>query len=250
MIIKENVKDVKLLILNHENKHNPFSENLENAIKNALHEADSDPNVKAIVVYGGKGRSFSSGGDFNEVKNLSGGAEVERWIDRVIDLYTTVLKVSKPTVAAIEGYAIGMGFQFAMMFDYKVMSKDAKFVMPELKHGIGCSVGAAILEFTHSHNLMKKIVYECKELDADECENYHIVNETSDSENILERALMMAQKMADYPCAAYKNTKMSLNFGFIEKLEMARESSKLVHKQAFAARDAQKHFQKVLGTKY
>ncbi|MEE4407036.1 enoyl-CoA hydratase/isomerase family protein [Enterobacter mori] len=250
MIIKENVGDIRLLILNHENKHNPFSENLENAIKAALQEADSDPNIKAIVVYGGKGRSFSSGGDFNEVKNLSGSVEVERWIDRVIDLYTNVLKVSKPTVAAIEGYAIGMGFQFAMMFDYKVMSNDAKFIMPELKHGIGCSVGAAILEFTHSHNLMKKIVYECKELDADECERYHIVNEISDNENILEQALVMAQQLAGYPFAAYKNTKNSLNSGFIEKLEKARESSKLVHKQAFSARDAQKHFEKVLGTKY
>ena len=250
MIIKENVGDIRLLILNHENKHNPFSENLENAIKDALQEADSDPSVKAITIYGGKNRSFSSGGDFNEVKNLSGGTEVERWIDRVIDLYTTVLKVSKPTVAAIEGYAIGMGFQFAMMFDYKVMSNDAKFIMPELKHGIGCSVGAAILEFTHNHNLMKKIVYECKELGADECESYHIVNEISNSENILERALEMAQKLAGYPSAAYINTKKSLNFGFIETLERARESSKLVHKQAFSARDAQKHFQKVLGAKY
>ena len=250
MVIEQDFGSIRLLTLNHTNKHNPFSEELENAIKYALNKADADDNVKSIVVYGGEGRSFSSGGDFNEVKKLSGGAEVECWIDRVIDLYNSVLNISKPTIAAVDGYAIGMGFQFAMMFDLRVMSDQAHFVMPELKHGIGCSVGAAILEFTHGHALMKKIVFECEEISAERCHEYHIVNQVTSGECLLETALSQAGLLAEYPKSAFINTKKFMNKSFIEALEKIREESKFVHKNAFTARDAQKHFQKVLGQKY
>ncbi|MCE1781933.1 enoyl-CoA hydratase/isomerase family protein, partial [Enterobacter hormaechei] len=72
MVIERDFSSIRVIILNHENKHNPFSESLENSIKKSLIKADQDDNVKAIVVYGGENRSFSSGGDFSEVKNLSG----------------------------------------------------------------------------------------------------------------------------------------------------------------------------------
>lgn len=250
MVIEQNIGSIRLLTLNHTNKHNPFSEELENAIKHALNKADSDDNIKAIVVYGGENNSFSSGGDFNEVKKLSGGSEVERWIDRVIDLYNTVLNISKPTIAAVDGYAIGMGFQFAMMFDQRVMSDRAYFIMPELKHGIGCSVGAAILEFTHGHALMTKIVFECEKLSAELCHEHNIVNQVVSSENLLKTALAQANLLAEYPKAAFVNTKKFMNKAFIKILEKTREESKLVHKNAFTARDAQKHFQNILGQKY
>ncbi|CAI1791690.1 enoyl-CoA hydratase/isomerase family protein [Serratia plymuthica] len=250
MVIEQDFGSIRLLTLNHSNKHNPFSEELENAIKHALNKADSDDIVKSIIVYGGEGRSFSSGGDFNEVKNLSGGVEVERWIDRVIDLYNTVLNISKPTIAAVDGYAIGMGFQFAMMFDQRIMSNQAHFVMPELKHGIGCSVGAAILGFTHGHTMMKKIVFECEELSAELCHEYKIVNQVVSVEHLLETAFSQANLLAEYPKSAFVNTKKIMNKEFIEVLEKTREESKRVHKSSFAAKDSQKHFQKILGQKY
>ncbi|EMK3756620.1 MULTISPECIES: enoyl-CoA hydratase/isomerase family protein [Providencia] len=250
MIIEQDFESTRLLTLDHTNKHNPFSEELENAIKHALVKAEEDSRIKSIVVYGGVGRSFSSGGDFNEVKALSGGVEVERWIDRVIDLYQAVLNVSKPTIAAIDGYAIGMGFQFAMMFDYRVMSDQAQFIMPELKHGIGCSVGAAILEFTHGHSLMKKIVFECEKLSATQCHQYHIANQVTPSSHLLKTALLQANALSKYPSAAFGNTKKLMNKSFIKVLEKTREQSKLVHKNAFATKDAQEHFQKILGKNY
>ncbi|MBD2797902.1 enoyl-CoA hydratase/isomerase family protein [Xenorhabdus sp. 18] len=249
MIIERDFGSVRVLILNHENKHNPFNEKLENATKDALSKADLDTNIKSIVVYGGKNRSFSSGGDFNEVKKLTGG-NVEHWIDRVIDLYSAVLNIKKPTIAAVDGYAIGMGFQFSMMFDQRIMSNEARFVMPELKHGIGCSVGATILSFTHGYNLMRKIVFECEELSSELCLKYCIANQVTDKEVLLETAIERANLLATYPEAAYSNTKKFMNKRFIEALEKCRQESKLVHKNSFGARDAQKHFQKVLGEKY
>lgn len=247
MIIEEDSNNVRILTLNHANKHNPFNLKLEEEIKAALQKADRDEHIQAVVVYGGKGRSFSCGGDFNEVRKLSGGPEVEQWIDRVIDLYTAVLNLSKPSIAAIEGYAIGMGFQFAMMFDQRIMAHDAQLIMPELKHGIGCSVGAAILNFTHGHNRMKNIVLACDELGAEECLHYALVDQVISREALLPVAIRRAEQMAGYPRVAFSNTKQSFNRDFITVLERTRVESKRVHRRAFAAREAQHHFSHILG---
>ncbi|KAB7894856.1 enoyl-CoA hydratase/isomerase family protein [Rouxiella sp. S1S-2] len=250
MIIVTDVDSIRIITLNHPNKHNPFSEQLEYAIKTELKKADLDDRINAIIIYGGKNRSFSSGGDFNEVKKLSGGDEIDRWIDRVIDLYTTVLNVSKPTVAAVDGYAIGMGFQFAMMFDARLMSTRAIFCMPELKHGIGCSVGASILKFTHGFSLMRKIIFECKDLSAEVCLQYNIVDKLTSEQELLNEAFSVAKKISEYPKVAFSNTKSHMNNNFICALKDAEKTSKLVHQRSFGAKDAQKHFKEILRDKY
>lgn len=249
-VIESNQENVRIIQLNHENKHNPFSKELENAVKEALINASHDESVAAVVVYGGQNRSFSAGGDFNEVKNLSGGKEVDDWIDRVFDLYSTVLHVEKPTVAAIGGMAIGMGFQFGLMFDWRVMASDAHFVMPELKHGIGCSVGAAILEDMVGWNTMRDIIYRCEKIDAEQASAIGLINEIADASTLVEKAIQSAKTLAAYPQVAFRATKQKVNGRLLNKLIESSAASKEVHRAAFSARDAQKHFQTVLKAKY
>ncbi|WP_224554569.1 enoyl-CoA hydratase/isomerase family protein [Pectobacterium versatile] len=250
MILEENSDGILIITLNHPNKHNPFSRSLENSVKDALARANADDSVYAIVVYGGADRSFSAGGDFNEVKQLSRSEDIEEWIDRVIDLYQAVLSVNKPTFAAVDGYAIGMGFQFALMFDQRLMASRASFAMPELQHGIGCSVGAAILGFTHGFNTMQEIIYQCQSLDSTRCMDYRLVNQVVDSTALLDVAITQAHVIAGYPVSAFINTKRAVNKPFIHLLEHTRYVSKAVHKAAFQTRDAQEHFKNVLGNKY
>lgn len=91
---------------NHPNATNPLSLALENAIRSTCRETEDNSAIRALVLTGGNDRSFSAGGDFNEVVQLSERAAVEAFIDRVIDFYSTILRVTKPTVAAIGGYAV------------------------------------------------------------------------------------------------------------------------------------------------
>lgn len=250
MIAENDYEGVRLITLNSSNKHNPFSRELENDIKESLARANNDNSVEAVVVYGGDERSFSAGGDFNEVKQLSSSADIEAWIDRVIDLYLAVLNVDKPTIAAVDGYAIGMGFQFAMMFDQRIMTSSAQFIMPELKHGIGCSVGAAILGYTHGVSLMQEIIYRCHSIDAGQCMDYRIVNSVVNKAQLVDKAITQAKVMASYPVTAFKNTKQAVNKPFASMLEKTRIESKTVHIASFQAKDAQSHFKHILGNKY
>jgi carboxymethylproline synthase len=247
IVIEQKVGSTRVLQLNHRKSTNPFSEELEDGIKAALARAEDDDSVRAVVVTGGISRSFSAGGDFNEVKNLTGGADVDRWIDRVMDLYTAALKVNKPTIAAIDGFAVGMGFQFAMMFDWRVMAEGAEFHMPELKHGIGCSVGGAILSNVLSLNATRQIIFECEGIDAARALHYGLVDEVVPQAELMARALSVAEKMGNYPEVAFRNTKKSVVENLRQVLCRTAEESKQVHRAAFAARAMQTHFQRILG---
>jgi carboxymethylproline synthase len=241
---------VRVITLRHDNRNNPFSAELEDGIKAALARANQDPKVGAVVVTGGKDRSFSAGGDFNEVRLLKGGEDVDDWIDRVTDLYLSVLKVEKPTVAAIDGYAIGMGCQFALMFDWRQAASTAEFRMPELRHGIGCSMGVAILRHAIGHAAMQDIVFACEPISAEQAAAYRIVNRLSRPETVLRDAIARAAELAAYPQVPYRATKATIVAGMRDVLEQSAETSKRVHRAAFAARSPHAHFARVLGQEH
>jgi carboxymethylproline synthase len=247
LVVETDVREIRVLTLNHASRMNPFSADLETAIKGALMRANDDSAVRAVVVTGGDGRSFSAGGDFNEVRLMKGGEEVDRWIDRITDLYSSVLLVDKPTVAAIDGFAIGMGFQFALMFDWRQAASTAEFRMPELRHGIGCSVGAVILRHTLGYTAMQEIVFACESIPAEFAAARGIVNRLSTPEHLLDDAIARAEEMASFPAIPYRATKQTIVRSMRDVLLESADASKRVHKAAFSARAPHAHFDRVLG---
>lgn len=248
--VKQDLQEGVLVIqLNHPNIHNPFNKALEQAVIQSLSDANKNDEVRAIVLTGGAGKSFSAGGDFNEVKLLKGGDEVDAWIDGVISLYVTSLQITKPTVALVDGFAIGIGFQLAMTFDWRIGTHKTKFVMPELKHGISCTIGACMLERMLGRANMMKIIFGCDEVSAEEATAMHLLNEIVEPENSLNVAIEKARVLATYPQTAYKNTKISANKAFINDLYQVAEGSKLAHRASFKDGALQQHFNNILGDK-
>lgn len=246
LVDERDIGNLRIITLNHKNKHNPFSEELENQTKKALNRAKEDDQVKAIIVTGGKDRSFSVGGDFNEVSLLSGEDDVDRWIDRVIDLYASVLKIDKPTIAAIDGYAIGMGLQFALMFDWRIIASTAELQMPELRAGIGCSLGSAILRHAIGYNAMQEIVFACESITPAMAKSYHLVNQIVQSELLEEKALLRAQEFANYPQIPYSLTKHTITASMLDTIYKSAAESKQVHRLSFSSKSPQDHFSRIL----
>lgn len=247
LVIEQDIRNLRVVTLNHKNRHNPFSEELEDRLKEVLNRANEDNSVKAVIVTGGKGRSFSAGGDFNEVSLLRGGDDVDRWINRVIDLYTSVLRVEKPTVAAIDGYAIGMGLQFALMFDWRIMASTAELRMPELRHGIGCSVGSAILRHAVGYSAMQEIVFACENITPEMADSYHLVNQIVPTDMLLDKALLRAEELANYPEIPYRATKQTIIASMLDVIHKSAADSKRVHRISFSSKSPQAHFSRILG---
>ena len=239
---------VLVLEFAHENSQNPMSKALAEAIIEACGTATSDPAVSAVVLTGGQNRSFCAGGDFNEVSKMKLREEVEAWLDRTIGLYVAILSINKPTVAAVEGHAIGTGFQIALCTDWRLGSSNTKLNMWELKHGLACSVGGYMLEKFSSRALMLKLVVGCEPMPASEGLEYGFLNEVVDSSNMVERAVERAQQFAKYPQLPFLRTKSSFNRSFIQGLQGILQESKEAHCAAFLNRTADAHINRVLKT--
>lgn len=237
---------VLVIQFNHEKPQNPVSQALGESIIKACEQAHADDHVKAIVLTGGVGRSFSSGGDFNEVRRLSSYHDVAAWIDRTIALYLSVLEIRKPTVAAIDEYAIGIGFQLALSCDWRIGTPECKHSMWELKHGIACTIGGYMLEKQLTRAEMTELVFGAEVIPAGKALEYKVLNEIVSRELLLSRAIEKARQLADYPQVPYQKTKASINRSFIEGLKSVAQNSKDVHAASFGAGAATAHFNRVL----
>jgi enoyl-CoA hydratase/carnithine racemase len=97
-------------------------------------ELEADPHVRAVVIWGGP-RVFAAGADIADLATLDGRAY--RVAGRVLqESFTALAQLTKPTVAAINGYALGGGCELALTADFRIAASDAKLGLPEVKLGI------------------------------------------------------------------------------------------------------------------
>lgn len=249
LVIETINEGVLTIQFNHSHYNNPFSQELELAVTQSLLNAEKNEEVKAVILTGGPQRSFSVGGDFNEVKNFKGGEEVVQWIDGVVNLYTTSLKMSKPTIAAVDNHVIGIGFQLALTCDFIIGTDSCKFSMPEIKNGIACTLGQYMLEKNLGRSTMTEIVYGCEILSIEECIKYGLINKVVKKSELWNESYLLAKKLSNYPTSALKRTKQAINKSYISELEIAGEISKSAHKNTFSDGAAQKFMHTIVGGK-
>lgn len=130
--------------LNRPDRLNAFNEMMFRDVARIAEIASSDPEVR-IVVFEGRGRAFSSGADLTE---LSGGITeiddntMEQHIRAAQDVMDQVEAISQPTMAAIQGPAVGAGFQLALACDFRIAVKGIKMGLSDVKIGIIPALGA------------------------------------------------------------------------------------------------------------
>lgn len=250
MIVEDNYEKVRLLKIEGVNKYNPFSFSLNQEIRKALDNASNDDNVRAIILTSGIGSSLSVGADFNELKNFNTENDIDYWVDEVVNIYVAILSVKKPTIIAFDGYAIGMGFQLSMLFDYRIMSNRSEFRMPEVQHGLACIMGTTILEHLVGYNVMKSIILDYKPIDPSFALKTNLVNQVVAPEQLLDVSLEIAQKMANYPAISFSVTKSFMVRSLLSKIKAATDDAKKAHSECFIAKSPHEHFKKILKQKY
>eukprot|EP01134_Creolimax_fragrantissima_P008286 CFRG8286T1 len=123
--------NVALVTLHRPKALNALCDELMGEISHACSEADSDPNVGAIVLTGND-KAFAAGADIKEMKDLDFPKVVN---GNFLSEWTKISAVRKPTIAAVNGYALGGGCELAMMCDIIYAGDNARFGQPEILLG-------------------------------------------------------------------------------------------------------------------
>ncbi len=242
-------ENVAVIEFNRKNSYNPFSNSLTLETTKALEEVIMNDKVQAIVLTGGVNKSFSVGGDFNEVIELKGYEDVDIWINNLTELYKMPLKSPKPVIAAVDNYAVGIGMQLFLMCDWRIATLRSKIILPELANGLSCTLGAHIVSSIFGIAVMQDVVYGCKNVDISNALILKMVHEIVTPENLIENAVKRAQIMSSYPLSAFSDTKKVVSNSMIEMLDTASKLTKDACKRAFSSGNPQKFMNKILKNK-
>ena len=249
-VLHTKVKDHCLWIFFDRKKEtNPFSRKLTVAIIQLAQQLAEDPDIKCVIFSGGKNRSFSSGGDFNDVQTLKEFEETKLYLYEIIDLYQAILKIPQPTIAAVDFYAIGQGLQVSLMTDWRIATERAKISMPELKNGVACPLGTTILQNFFGRAQMLEDVVGCSMMTAKQAFKKKYFNHLCKPGKLFAEAEKMAVKLTNYSQIPYSTTKKIYNEGLIAALESVRVPAGIAHAESIMSMSAQGHFSKILNKK-
>lgn len=204
------IKDhVALIRLNRPDALNALNSTLMTELAKALTEADHNDKVRAIVLTGSD-KAFAAGADIREMSE-KGFVDVFEG-----DFFTpeteALLRVRKPIIAAVSGYALGGGCELAMMCDFIIASDTAKFGQPEINLGVVAGIGGTqrLTRFVGKSKSMDMHLTG-RFMDAAEAEQSGLVSRVVPVKKLLDEAMEAAGKIADKSQVTVKVVKEAVN---------------------------------------
>jgi len=171
-----------------------------------------DPATRAVVVRGADG-AFSSGGDLDLVLAIADDPEIRRRVfDEARDLVYNILACPTPIVSAMTGPAVGAGLVVGLLADVSIATPGARIVDGHTKLGVAAGDHAAIVwPLLCGMAKAKYHLLLCEPLDGVEAERIGLVSLCVPEEELEERALAVALRLASGSRAAISHTKLALN---------------------------------------
>ncbi len=196
------------MTLNRPDARNALSTSLLREIAVALDSAREDDAARCMVITGGD-TVFSAGADIKELAKRTSAAAI---VDVRPSLWDRIRKFSKPLIGAVNGYALGGGCELALLCDITVAGAGAAFGQPEINLGIIPAAGATQrLVRLAGRQLAMKWVMTGAIIEAREARAAGAVAEVVADDQTLERALALAEVIAEKPQLAVRLAKEVLN---------------------------------------
>jgi len=231
-ILIENDENIRIIILNRPGKLNAITLEMATEMNSAIQNAAADSSVKCIVITG-KGRSFSSGGDVDEMGEYlpRAGDLFYKLTEQIHASFTTILRMPKPVVTSLNGIIAGGALGIALAGDYRIANKSTRLLSAHFKRGFVPAGGATyLLPRLIGLGRTQALFFGGKTLNSSEMLEWGLVHEVIDDEYLNKRTLEMAKELASGPTSAIAETKMQLiesdTLSLEEELEREREKNR------------------------
>jgi crotonobetainyl-CoA hydratase len=219
VLLEDHYGATVVLTLNRPEARNALNGALIEALGSALHRVDEDPEVRAVILTGAGDRAFCAGADLKESRLRSG--EDPDYSTAGAKTYFDFHQksISKPVIAAVNGFAVGGGFEIVLACDLVVASDQAEFGLPEVSRGLIGANGAIQLARHLTRAEAFEILLTGERITAQRAAGLGLINRVVPLGQLLEESLSLAARIADNAPLAVQAVKH------------------LAHEAAYAARD-------------
>ena len=228
IILREDRGAVAVFTLNRPQALNALSSTIIVDLLEKLESADREPGVRALVLTGGT-KVFAAGADIKEMADLSAAEMNKRDILKPWDRF---MRLSKPLIAAVNGFALGGGCELAMACDLIVAGEEAQFGQPEILIGVMPGAGGTQrLARLIGKSRALELLWTGKRLDARTALDWGLVHSVVPGSLVIEEAVRLAHAIAEKPAVAVREIKASVYGG----LDLPIEEGLLQERRRFYA---------------
>ncbi len=198
-----------IVCLNRPEKLNALNGQMIREVRVALEMLGGEEDV-AVIIVKGAGRAFCSGKDLED--EYPDEATARRELEAAQAVTTTMLAVAKPIIAAIHGYALGGGCEWAMNCDLRIAAVGTKLGFPEITLGLTVTNAASkLLATLVGAGRAKQLIFTGEFIDAAKAEQWGLVNQVVPPELLEDSALRLAEKIAENSSFALALAKRALD---------------------------------------
>ena len=211
-LVVEKENGIAIVKINNPQTLNALNSTILGELDTLFTELENDSSISVIILTG-EGKAFVAGADITEMSSMDA-AEGKAFGEKGAKVFRKIELLSKPVIAAVNGYALGGGCELAMCCDIRIASAKAKFGQPEVGLGItpGFS-GTQRLPRLVGMGKAKELIFTAEAINADEACRIGLVNSVAEPEELMNTAVAMAEKIAGKAPAAVKYSKESINRG-------------------------------------
>jgi enoyl-CoA hydratase len=220
-VLYEKEGSIAWITFNRPEALNALNTEVNLALVDRLNRAEADPEVRVIILKGSGDRAFVAGADIKEMMTMSS-MEAREFAIKAKRVTDALWNHKKPVIAAIQGFCLGGGLEYALSCDLRIASESAKFGLPEITLGIMPGSGgtqrlARLIGLTKA----KELCLTGGMIDAGQALTLGILNAVCPQEALLTQAADLAKKIASKSPHSVTLIKSSINKGTEMDLESA-----------------------------
>lgn len=215
-ILVDNEQPIATVTINRPNKLNALNKKTIKELNNAFSSLEKDKDVKVIILTGSGEKAFVAGADISEFADFSvkEGKKLAAKGQKL--LFDFIENLSKPVIAAVNGFALGGGLELAMSCHFRIASDNAKMGLPEVSLGVIPGYGGTQrLPQLIGKGRAMELIMTAGMISAEQANTYGLVNHVVTQEELLPFCEKIANKIANNSTVAIAYAIKAVNAGFM-----------------------------------
>lgn len=225
------------ITIEREEKLNAMNDVMMEEIRSCFQSVKERDDVHAVVLTG-KGKAFMAGADIEGYDNFDMG-QFFAFQEKGREMYRAIETCPKPVIAAVNGYALGGGFELVLASDIVIVAQHAKFGLPEVKLGL-VPGGGGVQKISRIAGpyLAKELLMTGRFISAQEGRDLRFINQIVEADKLIDAALEIAHQLSEMAPLAVRGLKRLVNEGADASLETAQAYDRTFLANLFRTLDA------------